>query len=59
MAQEIPSCIRGDCKMKQHIKDVCCGVTFMTKILEVMVAVVDVGICCPMLYSLRLENEAA
>lgn len=45
--------------MKQHIKDVCCGVTFMTKILEVMVAVVDVGICCPMLYSLRLENEAA
>ena len=43
--------------MKQHIKDVCCGVTFMTKSLEVMVAVVDVGICCPMLYSLRLEMK--
>ena len=27
----------------------------MTNILEAMVAVVDVGICCPMLYSLRLE----
>ena len=41
--------------MKQHSKDVGGGVTLMTKIMEVIVAVVDVGSCYSMLYSLRLE----
>ena len=40
--------------MKQHSKDVGGGVTLMPQFMEVIVAVVDVGRCYPMLYSLRL-----